>query len=198
MVTPPFAHPRGPGAAICVAITTACAAAGRDRRGSSHDPSAIQVTSTRTGDDVSWSLSAAQTNRVNGGLAGDTVELARHRDQSVLTRRPRPAGDRDYTRAIQQIRDREQRRQPIAKTALPRMRRADLIALTHVATTHQKALSPSSSDDPSHNAVSQLKPNGHGLGFGSGRSTRTNAIRDSDAALRNAVSRRASVVERKS
>ena len=40
MVTPPFAHPQGPGAAICVAIiagvTTACAAAASDRRGSSH------------------------------------------------------------------------------------------------------------------------------------------------------------------
>lgn len=107
----------------------------------SHDnASAIQVKWTRTGNDVSGSLSAAQvtqqhaqtrlfstgpapgeiqqqsaaftgtvrddsvrlllgsgtqTNRVNGRLDGDTLELTIPQDQGVLTRRLEPAGDGD-------------------------------------------------------------------------------------------------------
>ena len=107
----------------------------------------------------------------------------------MLTRRLKPAGDGDYTKAIQQIRDREQQRKAAAKAALARKQRTDRVEITRVATAFQKALSPSSSDDPCRYVTSDLKQNIRGFDFGSGRPTCTNAIRDSDAELRNPVSK---------
>lgn len=228
------------GAATCVAvIAVILAACGDNGDGpatffSHDDTSAIQVAWTRTGDDVSGSLSAAeitqpqkqtaifstapapgeieqqtavftgtvrddsvrlllgsgtQTNRVNGRLDGDTLELTIPQDQGVLTRRLKPSGDGDYAKVIQQIGDHERQRKAAAKAALARKQRTDRVAITRVATAFQKALSPASQDDPCRYVTSKVKQNVRGSDFGSGRPTCPNAIRDRDAELRNPVSR---------
>jgi hypothetical protein len=131
--------------------------------------------------------SGTQANRVNGRLDGDTLELTIPQDQGLLTRRLEPAGDGDYAKAVQEIRDREQQRKVAAKAARARKQRADRIAITRVATAFQKALSPTSTDDPCRYVTSKVKQNVRGFVFGSGRSTCTKAIRDSDAELSKPV-----------
>jgi hypothetical protein len=227
-------------AAICVwlvAVTVAGCGGNGDGPATflSHDDdSAIQVKWTRTGDDVSGSLSAAQvmqaqaqtelfstapppgeiqdqsaaftgtvrddsvrlllgsgtqTNRVNGRLVGDTLELTIPEDQGVLTRRLKPADDGDYAKAVQQIREREQQRKTAAKAALARKQRADKTAITRVAARFQKALDPSSSDDPCRYVTSKVKVNVRGFGDPSTLPSCTKAIRDSDAELSRPVSK---------
>jgi hypothetical protein len=227
-------------AAVCLAtIAVTVAACGGNGDGpatflSHDDESAIQVKWTRTGNDVSGSLSAAQvtpaqaqtemfstapapgqiqdqtaaftgtvrddsvrlllgsgtqTNRVNGRLDGDTLELTIPQDQGVLTRRLKPADDGDYAKAIQQIRDREQQRKTAAKAAQARKQRADKTAITRIATLFQKALDPNSPDDPCRYVTSKVKQNVRGFDFGSGRPSCTKAIRDSDAELSKPVSK---------
>lgn len=232
---------RRPGtlAVLVVLVAVSVAACGGNGDGpatflSKDDESAIQVKWTRTGDDVSGSLSAAQvtqaqaqteifstapapgtiqqqtapftgtvhddsvrlllgsgtqTNRVNGRLDGDTLELTIPQDQGVLTRRLKPSGDRDYTKAVQQIRNHEQQRKVAAKAAQARKQRADRIAITRVAIAFQKALSPGSQDDPCRYVTSKVKQNVRGFDFGSGRPTCTKAIRESDAELSKPVSK---------
>jgi len=225
--------------AVCVAIVFVMALSSGSDDGpatflSKDEQSAIQVKWTRTGNDVSGSLSAAQitqaqaqteifstapapgtiqqqtaaftgtvrddsvrlllgsgtqTNRVNGRLDGDTLELTIPQDQGVLTRRLKPAGDGDYAKAVQQIRDHEQQRKVAAKAARARKQRADRIAITRVATAFQKALSPASQDDPCRYVTSKVKQNVRGFDFGSGRPTCTNAIRESDAELSKPVAK---------
>jgi hypothetical protein len=133
--------------------------------------------------------SGAQTNRVNGRLDGDTLELTIPQDQGMLTRRLKSAGEGDYTKAVQQIRDREQKRKAAAKTALARKQRADRIAITRVATAFQKALNPASQDDPCRYVTSKVKVNVRGFGDPSTLPTCTKAIRDSDAELSKPVSK---------
>ena len=226
-------------AAACVAVFAATVAACGNGDGpatflSRDDQSAIQVKWTRTGDDVSGSLSAAevaaahaqtelfstdpppgtiqqqtapftgtvrddsvglllgsgtQTNRVNGRLDGDTLELTIPQDQGVLTRRLKPSGDGDYAKAVQRIRDHEQQRKAAAKAAQARKQRADRIAITRVATAFQKALSPASHDDPCRYVTSKANQNVRGFDFGSGRPSCTKAIRDSDAELSKPVAK---------
>ena len=221
-------------AAVCVAtIVVTVAACGGNGDGpatflSHDDDEAIQVKWTRTGDDVSGSLSAAQvaqaqaqagffstapapgeiqdqtaaftgtvrddsvrlllgsgtqTNRVNGRLHGDTLELTIPQEQGVLTRRLKPAGDGDYAKAVQQIRDHEQQRKKAAKAALVRKRRADKVEIRRVATAFQKALNPSSADDPCRYVTSQVRTNVRGYGDPPTLPSCTKAIRDSDARL---------------
>lgn len=227
------------GVAVCVAIVGVIALPSGSDDGPatflSHDgQSAIQVKWTRTGDDVSGSLSAAQitqaqtqteifstapapgtiqqqtaaftgtvhddsvrlllgsgtqTNRVNGRLDGDALELTIPQEQGVLTRRLKPSSDGDYAEAVQQIRDHEQQRKVAAKAAQARKQRADRIAITRIATAFQKALSPASQDDPCRYVTSKVKTNVRGFDFGSGRPTCTKAIRDSDAELSKPVSK---------
>ena len=198
------------------------------------DESAIQVKWTRTGDDISGSLSAAQvtqaqaqtelfstapppgeiqdqtaaftgtvredsvrlllgsgtqTNRVNGRLDGDTLEITIPQQQGVLTRRLKPAGDGDYAKAVQQIRDHEQQRKVAAKAALARKRRADKVEIKRVATAFQKALNPSSGDDPCRYVTSTVKMNVRGYGDPPTLPSCTTAIRDSDARLSEPVSK---------
>ena len=180
-------------AAVCVAvITLTVAACGGGRDGpasflSEDDTSAIYVEWTRTGDDLSGSLSTAEvtqpqaqpgifstapppgqirrqsaaftgtvrddsvrlllgsgthTNRVNGRLDGDTLELTVPQDEGVLTRRREPADDGDFTKATRQISDREQQRQAAAKAVQERKRRTDRIEITRVATAFQSSLEP--------------------------------------------------------
>jgi hypothetical protein len=219
--------------AIAVLVVGSGTDDGRAAFLSKDDTSAIFVQWTRTGDDVSGSLSTAevtqpqaqpelfstapapgqiqqqtgpftgtvrddsvrlligsgtQTNRVNGRLDGDTLELT-IQDQGVLTRRLKPAGDGDYTKAIQQIRDHERQRKAAAKAAQARKQRADKVEIARVATAFQKALSPASTDDPCRYVTSKVKVNVRGFDFGSGRPTCTNAIRDSDAELSKPVSK---------
>jgi hypothetical protein len=225
-------------AALCLAIfamTVSACGGGDDGPASflsADDTSAIFVQWTRTGDDVSGTLSTAevsqaqaqtelfstapapgqiqqqtgaftgtvrddsvrlligsgtQTNRVNGRLDGDTLELTIPQDQGVLTRRLKPADDGDYTEAVQQIRDHERQRKAAAKAARVRKQRADKVEITRVATAFQKALSPTSTDDPCRYVTSKLKVNVRGFDFGSGRPTCTRAIRDSDAELSEPV-----------
>ena len=116
----------------------------------------------------------------------------------MVTRRLKPDGDGDCAKAILQIRDREQQRKLAAETAPARERRTDRVAITRVAAAFEKALSPSRSDDPCRCAKSLLKQNVLGCAFGSRRPTFTNAISDSVAEVRQPVSERASVEERKS
>jgi hypothetical protein len=201
---------------------------------SHNDQSAIEVKWTRTGGDVSGSLSAAQvtqgqaraeifstapppgaieqhsapftgtisgdsvrlligsgtqTNRVNGRLDGDALELTVPQDQGALTRRLQPAGDGDYTKAVQQIRDSEQQHKAAANAARARKQRADKATIARVATAFQKALSPTSTDDPCRYVTSKVKQNVRGFDFGSGRPPCTKAIRDSDAESSKPVSK---------
>lgn len=131
--------------------------------------------------------SGTQTNRVNGRLDGDALELTILREQGVLTRRLKPAGDGDYVKAVRQIRDREQRRKATATAALARKQRADRTEITRVATAFQKALSSSSSDDPCRYVTSKVKVNVRGFGETSTLPSCTDAIRDSDAELSKPV-----------
>jgi hypothetical protein len=227
-------------AAVCVAvIAVSVVACGGNGDGpatflSHDDDEAIQVKWTRTGDDVSGSLSAAevtqaqpqagffstapspgqiqdqtaaftgtvrdssvrlllgsgtQTNRVNGRLDGDTLELTIPQEQGVLTRRLKPAGDGDYAKAVQQIRDHEQQRKKAAKAALVRKRRADKVEIRRVATAFQKALNPSSGDDPCGYVTSQVKMDVRGYGDPSTPPSCMKAMRDSDARLSEPVSK---------
>src|SRR5436305_8502958 len=132
--------------------------------------------------------SGTQTNRVDGRLDSDTLELIIPQDQGVLTRRLKPADDGDYQQAVRQIRDHERQRKAAAKVAQARKQRADKVAITRVATAFQKALSPASTDDPCRYVTSKVKVNVRGFDFGSGRPTCTNALRDSDAELSKPVS----------
>ena len=225
---------------VCVAaIVVTVAACGGNGDGpatflSKDDESAIQVKWTRTGDDVSGSLSAAQvtqaqaqpelfstapapgeiqdqtaaftgtvredsvrlligsgtqTNRVNGRLDGDTLEITIPQEQGVLTRRLKPAGDGDYAKAVQQIRDHEQQRKQAAKAALVRKQRADKVEIRRVATAFQKALNPSSADDPCRYVTSTVKMNVRGYGDPPTLPSCTKAIRDSDARQSEPVSK---------
>jgi hypothetical protein len=130
-----------------------------------------------------------QTNRINGHLDGDTLELTLPQDQGVLTRRLSPASSDAYTKAIQNIRGHERRRKAAAKAALARKHRTDKVEIAHVAAAFQKALSPTSHDDPCRYVTSKVKQNVRGFDFGSGRPTCTNAIRKSDAELSKPVSK---------
>ena len=225
---------------VCVAaIVVTVAACGGSGDGpatflSKDDESAIQVKWTRTGDDVSGSLSAAQvtqaqaqpelfstapapgeiqdqttaftgtvredsvrlllgsgtqTNRVNGRLDGDTLEITIPQEQGVLTRRLKPAGDGDYAKAVQQIRDHEQQRKKAAKAALVRKQRRDKAEIRRVATAFQKALSPASQDDPCRYVTSTVKTSVRGYGDPPTLPSCTKAIRDSDARLSEPVSK---------
>lgn len=226
-------------AAACLAViaSTVAACGGGDGPASflsQDDTSAIVVQWTRTGDDVSGTLSTAevtqpqaktelfstapppgqiqqqtgpftgtvrddsvrlligsgtQSNRVNGRLDGDTLELTIPQEMGMLTRRLKSAGEGDYTKAVQQIRDREQKRKAAAKTALARKQRADRIAITRVATAFQKGLNPASQDDPCRHVTPKVKVNVRGFGDPSALPTCTEAIRDSDAELRKPVSK---------
>lgn len=205
----------------------------------SHDgESAVFVEWTRTGEDVSGSLSAAQvmqaqpaaqtgffsnapapgqitqqtgaftgtvrddsvrlligsraaSNRVNGRLVGDTLELTIPQDQGVLTRRLTPASaSRDeYAKAVQQIRDRERQRKAAAKAALARKQHADRAAVTLVANAFQKALRPGSSDDPCRYVTSDVKDRFRDFPQQPTPVSCATAIRQDDAAVDKPVAR---------
>jgi hypothetical protein len=168
------------------------------------DQAAIFVQWTRTGDDVSGSLSAAQvtqaqadpqptyfstapppgqivqqtgaftgtvrgdsvrlligsgasSNRVNGRLDGDTLELTIPDGQGAVPTRLTQANHDDYTKAVEQIREHERQRKAAAKTARIRKQAADKAALARVATAFQKALNPKSPDDPCRYVTSDVK-----------------------------------------
>lgn len=227
-------------AVICVAVVAvtvvACGGHGDGPASflSKDDTSAIFVQWTRTGNDVSGTLSTAevtqpeaqtalfstapapgqiqqqtgpftgtvrddsvrlligsgtQTNRVNGRLDGDTLELTIPQDQGVLARRLKPAGGGDYAKAVQQIRYHERRRKVAAKAAQARKQRVDKSAITRVATAFQKALNPASTDDPCRYVTAKVKVNVRGFGDPSTLPTCTKAIRDSDAELSKPVSK---------
>jgi len=225
-------------AAACLAViastVTACGGDGPASFLSQDDTSAIFVQWTRTGVDVSGTLSTAevtqpqaktelfstapppgqiqqqtgpftgtvrddsvrlligsgtQTNRVNGRLDGDTLELTIPQDQGMLTRRLKSAGEGAYTKAVQDIRDRQQQRKSAAKAAQARKQRADKVAITRVATAFQKALDPSSGDDPCRYVTSTVKLNVRGYGDPPTLPSCTKAIRDSDARLSEPVSK---------
>jgi len=152
--------------------------------------SAVFVSWTRVGDDVSGSLSAAEvarpqpglfqtvtpgqvvpqtasftgavrdgsvrlllgsgsaTNRINGRLDGDTLELTIPQDSGVQRRRLTPATQGDYTNAVRDLRDREQQRKDGAQAAKARGKRAARPAIKQAAVAFQKALAPGSSDNP--------------------------------------------------
>jgi hypothetical protein len=106
-------------------------------------------TGTVSDDSVRLTIGAGATsNRVNGRLDGDTLELTIPQDSGAETLRLKPAGKDDYTEAVQDIRDREARRKADAKAAQTRKQRADRATITRVATAFQKALDPSNPNDP--------------------------------------------------
>jgi hypothetical protein len=112
---------------------------------------------TGTVSDDSVRLQITAGNRVNGRLDGDTLELTLPNDTGVETVKLKPAGKDDYTKAVQDIRDREARRQADAKAALARKQRADRVKITQVATAFQKALDPRSPDDPCRYLTAELR-----------------------------------------
>ena len=101
--------------------------------------------------------SGAASNRVNGRLDGDTLELTLPQDQGVETVHLKPADKDDYTKAVQDIRDRETRRKADAKAAQARKQRADRVKIIRVATAFQKALDPRSPDDPCRYLTPELR-----------------------------------------
>ena len=101
--------------------------------------------------------SGAASNRINGRLDGDTLELTLPHDAGVETVRLKPADKDDYTKAVQDIRDREARRKADAKAAQARRQRADRVKITRVATAFQKALDPRSPDDPCRYLTPELR-----------------------------------------
>jgi hypothetical protein len=101
--------------------------------------------------------SGAASNQINGRLDGDTLELTIPSDGGAETLRLKPAGQDEYTKAVQDIRDHEQRRKADAKTALARKQRADRKTITRVATAFQKALDPNSPDDPCRYLTPELR-----------------------------------------
>jgi len=161
--------------------------------------SAVFVSWTRVGDDVSGSLSAAEvaqpqpglfqtvtpgqvvpqsasftgtvrdgsvrlligagiaTNRINGRLDGDTLELTIPQDTGVQRRHLTPASQDDYTKAVQDIHDHEQQRKDDAQAAKARRERAARPAITQAAIAFQKALAPASSDNPCRYMTAKLQ-----------------------------------------
>ena len=101
--------------------------------------------------------SGAASNRINGRLDGDTLELTLPHDKGVETVKLKPADKDDYAKAVQDIRDREARRQAAAKAAQARKQRADRVKITRVATAFQKALDPRSPDDPCRYLTPELR-----------------------------------------
>ena len=200
------------------------------------DESAIFVRWTRTGEDVSGSLSVAQvtqaqsaaetgffsnapapgqitqqtgaftgtvrddsvrlligsgaaSNRVNGRLEGETLELTIPQDPGVLTRRLTPASHDDYAKAVQQIRDHERQRKAAAKAALARKQRGDRAEVTRVANAFQKALRPGSSDDPCRYVTSDVKERFRDFPQQPAPVSCATAIRQDDAAVDKPVAR---------
>lgn len=101
--------------------------------------------------------SGALSNRINGRLDGDTLELAIPQDTGTQNRRLTPASRDDYARAVQDIRDHEQQRKDATQTRTAREQRAAKTAITRVATAFQQALDPHSPDDPCRYLTPQLK-----------------------------------------
>ncbi len=127
--------------------------------------------------------SGAASNRVNGRLEGETLELTIPQDPGVLTRRLTPASHDDYAKAVQQIRDRERQRKAAAKAALARKQHADRAEITRVANAFQKALRPGSSDDPCRYVTSEVKERFRDFPQQPARMSCASAIRQDDAAL---------------
>jgi hypothetical protein len=186
----------------------------------SKDPdSAVFVSWTRVGDDVSGSLSAAEvaqpqpglfqtvtpgqvepqtasftgtvrngsvrlligsgtaTNRINGQLDGDTLELTIPQDSGVQRRRLTPASEDDYTNAVRDIRDHEQQRKDGAQATEAREERAARPAITQAAIAFQQALAPASSDNPCRYMTAKLKKDVVSFGDSQARSGRASAGR---------------------
>jgi len=101
--------------------------------------------------------SGAATNRINGRLDDDTLQLTIPQDEGVQTRRLKPASESDYTKAVRDIRDREQQRKNSALAAKTREQRAARPAITRAATAFQKALAPDSPGDPCRYLTVKLK-----------------------------------------
>jgi hypothetical protein len=115
-------------------------------------------TGTVSDDSVRLTIgSGAASNRINGRLDGDTLELTIPSDGGAETLRLKPAGQDEYKNAVQHIRDGEQRRKDDAKAALARKQRTDRKTITRVATAFQKALAPSSPDDPCRYLTPELR-----------------------------------------
>jgi hypothetical protein len=127
------------------------------------------------------------SNRINGRLDGDNLELTIPQDQGAPTKRLTPASQDDYTKAVQGIRDHEQQRKDAAKAARVRKQRADKIAITRVATAFQKALNPSSQDDPCRYVASDAKARVRGFNSSPTSPSCTVAIRESDAGLEKPI-----------
>lgn len=106
-------------------------------------------TGTVSGDSVRLQIgSGAASNRVNGRLDDDKLELTIAQDGGAETVTLKPASRGDYTRAVQAIRDREARRRADARASQARKQRIDRVTITRVATAFQQALDPTSPDDP--------------------------------------------------
>ena len=200
------------------------------------DRTAIFVQWTRTGDDISGSLAAAQvtqprtgpqpslfstaappgtieqqtgaftgtvrddsvrlligsgaaSNRINGRLDGDTLELTIPEGDRAIATRLEPASHDDYTQAVREIREHEQERKTAVRAARARQQRADKAAITRVATAFQKALNPSSSDDPCRYVTDDVKERIRPFGDSPGTRRCTADIRNADADVSQPVSK---------
>lgn len=200
-----------------------------------NDRTAIFVQWTRTGDDISGSLAAAQvaqpqtgpqprffptaappgtieqqtgaftgtvrddsvrlligsgaaSNRINGRLDGDILELTIPEGDRAIATRLKPASRDDYTQAVREIREHEQQRTAAARAARARQQRADKAAITRVATAFQKALNPSSSDDPCRYVTDHVKERVRPFGDRPETDRCTADIRNADAEVSQPVS----------
>jgi hypothetical protein len=123
------------------------------------DQVTVSFTGTVRDDSVRLQIgSGTATARINARLDGDTLELTLPQDDGgVQTLRLTSASKGDYTQAVQNIRDRERKRQEDAQAAADRELRAVTSAVTPVATAFQKALDSASSDDPCRYMRPQLR-----------------------------------------
>jgi hypothetical protein len=147
-------------------------------------------TGTVRGDSVRLLIgSGASSNRINGRIDGDALELTIPDGQRAVPTRLTPANKDDYTKAVEQIRKHEQQRKATAAAARARKQRADKAAITRVATAFQKALNPKSTDDPCRYVTADVKERVRPFGDKpmSGRCTAD--IRNADAEIEKPVSK---------
>lgn len=129
--------------------------------------------------------SGALSNRINGRLDGDALELTIPQDQGAETRRLRPSSRGDYTNALQEFRAREQQRKSVARATRVREQRAARTAITRVANAFQKALDPSSPDDPCRYVTPELKEDIRSFAAATASAEPRTAGRDCAAVIRD-------------
>jgi hypothetical protein len=115
-------------------------------------------TGTVRGDSVRLQIgSPALGSQINGRIDGDALELSIPLDEGARAMRLSPAPQSDYDVAAKAVRAATQQRQADARSRRVREQRDASAAIARVATAFQKALDPSSRDDPCRYLTPELR-----------------------------------------